>query len=289
VKINKLFIIFTITILLLGCVNFNLDSSVYADDSSEKDKKEEKHLEEKEKRKDEIKEQQKQVKEKTEDEKLNQKELREEYQNKLEEKKKILSDFEKELKEKYLNLKNEYKEKYAQLRLSKTQGNFESSLTTSDNDELEIKLKELRLLEQEFREKIKNLKLEAKEHFSKLKDELKTQQDDDRKNKIRDRINELKEKYKDQLKEHTHRSLSDLEKYRTEYENKKINICHIPPGNPDAAHTIRVSVKAMEAHLVHGDKLGECQDLTDSDDNSTQGKHLEIKISEQLGMGDKTN
>jgi hypothetical protein len=40
--------------------------------------------------------------------------------------------------------------------------------------------------------------------------------------------------------------------------NDKVDICHIPPGNPDNAHTINVSVNAIPAHLAHGDTLGEC-------------------------------
>jgi hypothetical protein len=42
-------------------------------------------------------------------------------------------------------------------------------------------------------------------------------------------------------------------------KNEKVTICHIPPGNPDNAHTIRVSENAVDAHLAHGDTLGECQ------------------------------
>ena len=38
----------------------------------------------------------------------------------------------------------------------------------------------------------------------------------------------------------------------------KVDICHIPPGNPDNAHTINVSVNAIPAHLAHGDYLGDC-------------------------------
>jgi hypothetical protein len=38
----------------------------------------------------------------------------------------------------------------------------------------------------------------------------------------------------------------------------KVLICHIPPGNPDNAHTISVDESAVEAHLAHGDSLGEC-------------------------------
>ena len=42
--------------------------------------------------------------------------------------------------------------------------------------------------------------------------------------------------------------------------NGKVTICHIPPGNPDNAHTIRVSENAVDAHLAHGDTLGKCPD-----------------------------
>jgi len=38
----------------------------------------------------------------------------------------------------------------------------------------------------------------------------------------------------------------------------KVDICHIPPGNPANAHTINVSVNAIPAHLAHGDSLGAC-------------------------------
>lgn len=40
----------------------------------------------------------------------------------------------------------------------------------------------------------------------------------------------------------------------------KVDICHIPPGNPANAHTINVSVNAIPAHLAHGDSLGACGD-----------------------------
>jgi hypothetical protein len=41
-------------------------------------------------------------------------------------------------------------------------------------------------------------------------------------------------------------------------KHHKVDICHVPPGNPDNAHTISVSVHAVPAHLAHGDYLGEC-------------------------------
>lgn len=40
----------------------------------------------------------------------------------------------------------------------------------------------------------------------------------------------------------------------------KVDICHVPPGNPANAHTINVSVNAIPAHLAHGDSLGACGD-----------------------------
>jgi hypothetical protein len=40
----------------------------------------------------------------------------------------------------------------------------------------------------------------------------------------------------------------------------KVDVCHIPPGNPDNAHTINVSVNAVPAHLAHGDSLGACDE-----------------------------
>jgi hypothetical protein len=41
--------------------------------------------------------------------------------------------------------------------------------------------------------------------------------------------------------------------------NKKVTICHVPPGNPANAHTITVGASAVDAHLAHGDYLGKCQ------------------------------
>jgi len=35
-------------------------------------------------------------------------------------------------------------------------------------------------------------------------------------------------------------------------------VCHIPPGNPDNAHTINIGKPAARAHLAHDDTPGEC-------------------------------
>ncbi len=38
-------------------------------------------------------------------------------------------------------------------------------------------------------------------------------------------------------------------------------ICHIPPGNPENAHTLRVGEPAVVAHLAHGDYPGACREI----------------------------
>ena len=43
-------------------------------------------------------------------------------------------------------------------------------------------------------------------------------------------------------------------------KHDKRDICHIPPGNPENAHTITVGNPAVMPHLAHGDKLGRCED-----------------------------
>ncbi|HOZ30630.1 MAG TPA: T9SS type A sorting domain-containing protein, partial [Bacteroidales bacterium] len=40
--------------------------------------------------------------------------------------------------------------------------------------------------------------------------------------------------------------------------DKKILICHIPPGNPENPQTICISPEALPTHLAHGDCVGSC-------------------------------
>ena len=47
-------------------------------------------------------------------------------------------------------------------------------------------------------------------------------------------------------------------------------ICHIPPGNPDNAHTITVGAPAVAAHMTnHGDAMGPCETTTTSTEAPT--------------------
>ena len=42
--------------------------------------------------------------------------------------------------------------------------------------------------------------------------------------------------------------------------DRKLTICHRPPGKPAGAHTITIAVRAFPAHLAHGDVPGACVD-----------------------------
>jgi len=274
-KGNNLLAIFAIFALL---VSISATNFVYADDSSDNDEELEEQIKADLRPQPPVKELEEQQKEKIKQAKQYKKELREEYKIKLEEKKKILADYKKELKEKYKELKNEFKEKYAQLRISTISDMDEDS---EDEIKSEIKRNELRLLKLEFRENIKNLKLEAKQHFDELKHKLKAQETD-RKNKIHDIINELKEKYKNKIRHHDHLLISDLDNYLTDYANKKIEICHVPPGNLDNAHTLSISVNAMRAHLAHGDYIDECTENGDDETNDEEEIEIEVEIEDGI-------
>lgn len=41
----------------------------------------------------------------------------------------------------------------------------------------------------------------------------------------------------------------------------KVDLCHIPPGDPDNFHTISINEKAVPSHIRHGDTLGVCEDI----------------------------
>jgi hypothetical protein len=38
----------------------------------------------------------------------------------------------------------------------------------------------------------------------------------------------------------------------------KVTVCHHPPGNPNARHTITIGRSALQSHLGHGDTMGPC-------------------------------
>src|SRR5690606_8515448 len=69
-----------------------------------------------------------------------------------------------------------------------------------------------------------------------------------------------------------------------EVEDKKITICHYPPGNQDNPQTIEISQSAWPAHEAHGDTKGECTEAISIGNDEMQiclnGETLIIKKSE---------
>ena len=55
--------------------------------------------------------------------------------------------------------------------------------------------------------------------------------------------------------------------------NDKVSICHIPPGNPGNKQSIQVGVAALDAHLSHGDWLGDCTSCS-----IANNKYIEYRI-----------
>ena len=66
--------------------------------------------------------------------------------------------------------------------------------------------------------------------------------DKDKKKDIQKKLKELIKKFRD----------------RHNDDEKKVLVCHIPPGNPQNANNIRISENAVQSHLDHGDFLGIC-------------------------------
>ena len=62
---------------------------------------------------------------------------------------------------------------------------------------------------------------------------------------------------------------NELESNETD-ERNKVTLCHIPPGNENAAHTIVVGEPAVRAHLAHGDYLGACRGAGGNQTNGNQ-------------------
>ncbi len=53
----------------------------------------------------------------------------------------------------------------------------------------------------------------------------------------------------------------------------KVELCHLPPGSPDQAHTIAVGAPAVETHFAHGDFLGSCEAVDDPEDPPNSIEH----------------
>jgi hypothetical protein len=58
---------------------------------------------------------------------------------------------------------------------------------------------------------------------------------------------------------------------------ESVTLCHVPPGNPDAAHTVTVGAPAVPAHLAHGDAEGACEGEP-TDEGEEEGEDAEVKV-----------
>jgi hypothetical protein len=57
--------------------------------------------------------------------------------------------------------------------------------------------------------------------------------------------------------------VKDVIDYTSNPNNRKVYVCHVPPGNPANAHTISISINGVPAHIGNhdGDGLGKCDNL----------------------------
>lgn len=72
-------------------------------------------------------------------------------------------------------------------------------------------------------------------------------------------------------------------------EAGKTFVCHIPPGEPANAHTIHIANAAVDAHLAHGDSLGQCDQVLVQDTGTECQKriaHLQRKTIQNVVVQD---
>ena len=61
----------------------------------------------------------------------------------------------------------------------------------------------------------------------------------------------------------------DVRCYAGNSGNQKVEMCHVPHGNPGNEHTICIDESAVPAHLAHGCRLGSCEEANDCGSQST--------------------
>lgn len=60
-------------------------------------------------------------------------------------------------------------------------------------------------------------------------------------------------------------------------------ICHVPPGNPAAAHTIMIGASALQAHLNHGKKAARSMAMAEVQCNRSDRASSDLPKSDYLG------
>jgi len=237
----------------------------------------------------------KDAKEKRDDYRKDTQEKYDDYRTEIKEKhekyREEISEKKHEIKSKYNELKDDYTKKYHDLKdelknqfRALKQNSFDldsSEISEEDILAFEAKRIELEELKKEFREKILELKTQARQDLEKLKQDY-VVHEEERKNKIHDKLNDLKMKYKDRIKDiKKHRFqviLSSNSHTDSQLSENKYSICH-ESGKSDNYHTISVSVNAVPAHMRHGDYMGPCNgNVLYDDDTEDLSEEFEYKV-----------
>lgn len=93
-----------------------------------------------------------------------------------------------------------------------------------------------------------------------------------------------KEKQEKQEKDKSQKNEEKKDKKVKSNKHHKVIICHIPPGNPNRAHTISIANQALAAHLAHGDHLGSCNAGNQSDTDTTSAPGFTIQYFADSGF-----
>ena len=288
------FAIFGMLVLLLGFPSSVVDFNAYAQnvkvsaEESEAYKKQQKNAKEKretaKERKEQLEKQETEKRKKLAKKKVEQKEK---YKAAKKEVKSKYNDVREDYKKKFDDLRDDLKNKFKQLKTTQltTQNTtaLTSSETTKDNIlEFEEKRMMLQKLKQKLREQILEIKTRA--HMEKQDLQNFLEEENERKIKVKAKLHVLKLKLKDRIKEHRISESSSLGDNGV-VGNHKVVICHIPPGNPDNKHSIRISINAVSAHQeAHGDALGPCNGEI-PDPPPPDGEQFTIEVTESIGIG----
>lgn len=68
---------------------------------------------------------------------------------------------------------------------------------------------------------------------------------------------------------------------------RTVSLCHVPPGNPDARHTIEVGTPALDAHLDHGDWIGACGPGSSDRSRGREGREREREWEKARDEGER--
>jgi len=275
-RAKTIFAGFAILTLLLGFSGITNFGSVYAehtDSPDERDAKKVERQQERDAKRDEYK-QERDAK-------------RDEYKADKKEAKIKFKATRDEYKKKYEELRDQLKDELRQLKADRHPASEMAAMSSEISEEeilnFEEKRKRLHDLKREFREQILDLKTQARMQTDEMKQKF-IQAGEERKNKVQAKLYVLKLKFKDRILDHpiTDSLSTDI----GSDEKRHVVVCHVPPGNPENEHSIRVSINAVHAHLAHGDALGPCNGEMSDDAPPPDGEQKTIELTESVGISD---